>query len=579
MEKRIRILSIGFIAGIFVLIVRLFFWQIIQGEALAQQGRYQQQGNNLIPAERGDILANDGSWLAASAEAWLLYANPQEITETPHEIADKLAPLFVSDVEDDPDTDVDEHKAALGLETDKLANLLSKDKLVWVNLKDKIDSDTKNKIKDMNIAGLGFQQDEMRIYPEASSAAQVMGFVGKNSDGEDTGYFGLEGYYNQSLAGKHGFTSREQNALGAPIIFGNSKESSAIQGVNLVTNIDKTVQLTIEKYLREGLEKYEAESGTVIVMRPQDGAVLGMASLPSYDPAKYYEYGDEFFRNPAISDGFEPGSVMKPVVMSAGIDAGVVTPDTRCDICAGPYKVDKYYIRTWNNEYRPNETMTDVIVHSDNVGMSFVGNRLGADKLYDYLSSFGFGQLTGIDLQGEVTPKLRERGSWNIVDLATASFGQGIAVTPIQMVRAIATIANGGRSPVPQVVDKVQVADKSEDIKPIVGGQIISEEAARKTTAMMVRAVVDGEAKWAAPKNFSIAGKTGTAQIPVSGHYDSTNTIASFVGFSPAVNPKFAMLVTLKEPKSSPWAAETAAPLWFNIAEDLFPYFGIQPEK
>ena len=222
--------------------------------------------------------------------------------------------------------------------------------------------------------------------------------------------------------------------------------------------------------------------------------------------------------------------------------------------------------------------MVDVIVHSDNVGMSFVGQKLGADALYDYLDAFGIGKVTGIDLQGEGAPKLRDRGTWNVVDLAVASFGQGIAVTPIQMVKAVGAIANGGVMYTPQVVDKLEGVGWEEDVKPEEGTRVISKKAADEITSMMVLAASSGEAKWTHLRGFKVAGKTGTAQIPISGHYDQESTIASFVGFAPANDPKFLMLVTLREPVSSPWASETAAPLWYQIAKDLFIYFGIQPE-
>ena len=406
-----------------------------------------------------------------------------------------------------------------------------------------------------------------------------MGFVGKDDSGADMGYFGLEGYYDLSLSGKPGFKSGETNALGVPIIFGSSKEASAIRGVDLVTHIDKAVQIVVERHLAEGIKKYEAISGSIIVARPKDGAILAMASSPSYEPDKYFIYGDEFFRNPVISDGFEPGSIFKPIVMASAIDAGVVSSDTVCDVCDKPYQVDKYFIRTWNNEYNPGSTMKDVIIHSDNVGMAFVGAKLGADRMYDYLSAFGFGQLTSIDMQGEVTPSMREKGTWNIVDLATTSFGQGIAVTPIQMVKAMSIIANGGQEVAPQIVDKIQIADETEDLSAKVGTRVISADTAHEIIAMMIAAVKDGEAKWAVPKGFTVAGKTGTAQIPVAGHYDSEKTIASFVGFAPPYNPEFLMLITLREPQSSQWASETAAPLWFDIAKELFPYLGIQPDS
>ncbi|MGD0523108.1 MAG: penicillin-binding transpeptidase domain-containing protein, partial [Candidatus Microgenomates bacterium] len=221
----------------------------------------------------------------------------------------------------------------------------------------------------------------------------------------------------------------------------------------------------------------------------------------------------------------------------------------------------------------------DVIVHSDNVGMAFVSQKMGADMLYDYLDKFGIGKLTGIDLQGEVTPKLRERGTWNVVDLATASFGQGIAVTPIQMTKAVSIIANGGFEVTPQVVASLKGDTWESDIKPKIGKRIVSDQAVKEITAMMVDAAKNGEAKWTYINGFNIAGKTGTAQIPIAGHYDATNTMASYIGFAPADDPKFVMLVILNEPKSSIWASETAAPLWYDIARQLFVFLGVQPEN
>src|SRR3990167_1481147 len=431
----------------------------------------------------------------------------------------------------------------------------------------------------MNLAGIGFEPEDLRSYPEASIAAQVLGFVGKDDEGLDKGYFGVEGYYDLELSGKEGFLQRESDARGIPILSGTSREISAVGGVDLLTHLDKTIQLIAEKKLTDGIEKYGAKSGWVVVMNPKTCAIVAMAAWPSYDPAEYWTFGNDYFKNPVISDSFDPGSIFKPLVMASALDAGAVEPDTKCDICGGPAKIDKYSIETWNKEYRPDSTMTDVIVHSDNVGMVFVGNRFGADRLYDYLSKFGIGQMTGIDLQGEANPGIREKGTWNIVDLATASFGQGIAVTPIQMIRAIGVIANDGVIMEPQVVDKIALDGWQSDIKPLAGERVISKKAADEITAMMVLAASEGEAKWTAIGGFGVAGKTGTAQIPVKGHYDEDKTIGSFVGFAPANDPKFVMLVSLTEPQSSPWASETAAPLWFSIANELFVYLGIQPKS
>jgi len=565
---------------IVALFVRLFYWQVVRGKELSEQGYIQQQSARRVLAQRGDILASDGTWLAASLDAWLLYAQRPKFSGDPSDTSHNLAEIFVEKIENSDNSKEAEktYKDAFKKEQERIEKLLNKKELVWIPLKNRLNRQTKKAVEELGIDGLYFELEEDRAYPEASSAAHLLGFVGKDNEGKDKGYFGLEGYYDDYLAGKDGFKIAEKNALGIPIIFGVNKEGVAMRGVDLITHIDKGVQLIVEKHLARGLEKYGAISGSITVSRPVDGAILAMASLPSFDPDKYFDYGDEFFRNPVISDAFEPGSIFKPIVMAAGIDSGVVNSDTLCDICSGPLQVDKYFIKTWNNKYNPKSTMRDVIIHSDNVGMAFVGKKLGSDKMYDYLESFGFGRLTGIDLQGEVTPSLRKKGSWNIVDLATTSFGQGIAVTPIQMIKAIGVIANGGLEVAPQLVDKVKLANGTEDLPPNVGKQVISSKAAREITEMMIAAVNEGEAKWALPKGHLIAGKTGTAQIPVSGHYDAEKTIASFVGFAPPYNPKFLMLVTLREPTSSPWASETAAPLWFDIARELFKYFNIRPE-
>ena len=570
MHARLTLISIAFLLAFLALIARLFFWQIIQGRVLSAQARDQYQQGATLLAPRGSILASDGSWLAARVEGWLVFAEAPKLKQDISEIADKLAPFFVEDSSD---------QQSVVAEAGRLKEALGRKATVWIPLKHKVSGEVKKNIEALKIEGIGFEHEERRYYPEASAAAQILGFVGKNEEGEDQGYFGLEGYYDLVLSGKPGFLSREKDATGLPIILGSEREISAIEGVELVTNIDKRVQLTLEKKLLEGMEKYGASSASAIVMEPSTGSILAMSSFPSYDPAKYSQFGDSYFKNPVVSDSFEPGSVFKVIVMASALDQGVVEPDTKCDICQGPLKVDKYFIETWNKEYRPDSTMADVIVYSDNVGMAYVAQRLGADSLYDYLDKFGIGKLTGIDLQGEASSALRQKGSWNIVDLATAGFGQGVAVTPIQLITAVSAIANDGILVKPQVVGSLKGPGWEEDIRPEAGHRVISKEASDEMTAMMVEAAKGGEAKWTHLRGFKVAGKTGTAQIPIAGHYDAEKTIASFVGFAPADEPKFVMLVTMKEPQSSPWASETAAPLWYSIAKELFPYFGIQPEN
>ena len=556
---RLKVISFIFLLGFVAIISRLFYWQVVMRKDLSRQAAYQYKGSETTVAPRGSILAVDGTWLAAARTNWLLFADKPKL-ENLNLVANSLSPILEEESMD-------------------IYKRINKEGAVWLPIKHKITNEQKEKIEKLGLSGIGFEAEESRFYPEGSSSAQLLGFVGKNESGEDIGYFGLEGYYDLSLRGKSGFKSQEKDLSGAPLISSGIKEISNVSGTNLITYIDKGIQAKAEEKLKLGIEKYGAKEGSVVIMDPKTGGIIAMASYPSYDPFKYGEYDGSLYKNPVISDVFEPGSIFKVVVMAAALDANVVEPDTKCDICDGALKVDKYFIETWNKKYYPESTMTDVIVHSDNVGMSFVAQKMGYDLMYDYLEKFGIGSLTGIDLQGESSVQLRKKGTWNIVDLVTSSFGQGIATTPIQILRASSVVANKGILVTPKVVKAIELDGWQQDVKNEEKVRVISKEASEKMTSIMVESARHGEAQWTNLKGFSVAGKTGTAQIPIAGHYDAEKTIASFVGFAPANNPKFIMLVTLKEPQSSQWASETAAPLWYSIARDLFIFFGIQPEN
>jgi cell division protein FtsI/penicillin-binding protein 2 len=570
MHAKIQALLIVFLLLFLGLVIRLSYWQVIMGSTLSQKAQSQYDSSTITAAPRGNILAPDGSFWVLRNNVWQIAVNPKLIKESPENIAKKIAPFLIDD---------SNNIASVSAETQKINSLISKQDVSWVSLAQKVADSVKKNIQALGILGIDFTQGGGRFYPEASVAAQLLGFVGKDDGGNDMGYFGLEGYYNLPLSGKPGFVGQEKDAKGTPILLGGTKEITAINGVDLTISVDKRIQLLIEKNLEDGVVKYEARGGSVTIMDPYTGKILGMATYPSFDPSKYWEYNNEVFRNPVISDSFEPGSIFKVLVMAGGLDSGAVVPETKCDICNGPISVDGYQIETWNNKYHPDSSMTDVIVNSDNVGMTFVGQKMGANTLYDYLQKFGIGSTTGIDLQGESASPLRKRGTWSNVDLDTTSFGQGIAVTAIQMVRAVSAIANGGYLPFPHIVTRIQGDGWQENVTPPDSPRVISQKTAEETAQMMADAANLGEAKWTKIPGFTVAAKTGTAQIPVAGHYDPTNTNHSFIGFAPVDHPKFVMLVMLQSPQSSPWAAETAAPLWYSIAKDLFPYMGIQPDR
>lgn len=577
-QRRIDFFVFGLILATSLIVIRLFYWQVIAAEELSAIGESQLRTTIEIPQMRGEIMTSDGFPLAANKKTYLVYAYTPQLDRKIDEVADALAPILApSFVEEASASAAAMPLAPESLVKQKLFAQLSREDVLWIPLVRNAQNWQKQAIEELGIEGIGMESSFGREYPEASMAASLLGFVGSDFAGNPKGYFGIEGFYDLELKGRPGLIRHEKDASGKPILIGQFDELEAKDGRSLVLHLDRVVQRLVEEQLKEGLKKYQAKSGEVVILEPKTGAVVATAALPSYDPAKFHRYQQEQFKNPVVSETYEPGSSFKVLVMSAALDTNTVTAETRCTICNGPVKIGGYTIRTWNNEYHPETTMREVIQNSDNVGMVFTGSKLGSDKLYDYLVRFGIGEKTGIDLEDESTAQLREKKDWKEIDLATASFGQGIAVTGIQMVRAVAAIANRGVMFVPQVVQRVE-GDKTIEIQPRLARRVISEDTAHKMKEMMVNAVENGEAKWARPEGYKIAGKTGTSQIPVAGHYDEEKTIASFVGFAPADDPKFVMLVKLREPGTSPWGSETAAPLWFSIAEDLFFYYGIQKQ-
>lgn len=540
-----------------LVIARLFYWQVIAGSDLRAQASSQYYLELPLASQRGHIVANDGKPFVMNEPAFLVFAQPREITNM--------------------NTFVDRVSAVLELDPSGLFTRLSEPDRAWVPLGHKVTNDKTALLKALNLEGLGFEKEPKRYYPEASAAAHLLGFVGSDEFGRDRGYFGLEGYYDRELGGKDGKLQLEKDVRGAPILINQPLRIEPENGRTLELWLDRTVQRFVQVRLASGMQTYGAKEGSVIVMDPKTGGILAMASFPSYDPANYAQFERGVYKNPAVAASYEPGSTFKALVMAAGLNEKKLTPTTTMDE-NGPVTIGEYTIRTWNNEYHGKITMSQVLQYSSNIGMVYVGRQLGKDALLEYMKAFGFGTPTNVDLQDEFSPNIRPPEAWSEIDLATTSFGQGIAVTPLQMVRAVGALANGGALMEPHVVAAIiDGSGKRSEVRPKKIRDVISKAAANVITEMLINAVDNGEAKWAKPPGYRIAGKTGTAQIPVAGHYDSEKTIASFVGYAPADDPKFVMLVTLREPTSSPWGSETAAPLFFTIARDLFSYWGIPP--
>ncbi len=538
-----------------LVLLRLFYWQIISAERLRVEAGNQYYLELTILSRRGEIQTQDGKPLVMNQRSYLVYAQPREI--------DDIA-KFVQEV-----------SARLTLSLEDVYSQLSDPDRAWLPLSHKVSEEVVDKLRSLNLSGLGFEKEPRRFYPEASMAAQLLGFVGSDQNGVDTGYFGLEGYYDRELRGRDGSLRIERDAQGAPILVAPVTRIEPEDGQTVSLWLDRALQRIVEDRLKTGLTKYGAKSGSVVVMDPRTGGILALASYPNYDPGKYTEFAKEYYRNPVVADTYEPGSTFKILIMAAGLNEGVVDQKTIINE-TGPVRVGEYTIRTWDDQYHGLMTLSQILERSSNVGMVYIQEKLGREKMLKYLKDFGFGESTNVDLEDETFLPLRVGSEWREIDLATASFGQGIAVTPLQMVRAAGAIANGGQLMQPMLVKNfIDSRGRISPIKPKKVRQVIKPETAELVKEMMVAAVDHGEAKWAKPVGYRIAGKTGTAQIAVAGHYDEKKTIASFVGFAPADDPEFVMLVTLREPSSSQWGSETAAPLFFTIARDIFNYKNI----
>lgn len=548
--KLIFLLFIGFYVAI---IVRLFFLQVIYSPG--NKSLYLKT-NKLYPV-RGRIYDKKNQSLVLNQNSYQLFVEPKKVEDK-----DKLLNLLSKNLE------VDEASISAKLDMTKY----------WVAIANGITQEQKDKLDKLNLKGIGFDYQTKRFYPESSLSAHILGFLGKDNQNEDVGYLGLEGFYDRDLRGLPGFVETERDILGRPILIGVQQRVEAEDGRDLILTIDKNVQEISKKKLLEGLEKYQAKKGCVITADPKTMAIISLVCLPDYDLEKYYLFDENFYKNLAISDLYEPGSVFKPLIVAAALEEKKIKPEDTYNE-TGQVAVGEYNIKTWNDKYEGKISMTRILEKSSNVGMVFIGEKLGNKNIYKYLQKYGFGQNTGIDLEGEASGYLKSPLEWYPIDYATVTFGQGIAITPIQMIRAFASIINGGNLMKPYVVQKIISENKTTEIKPKIERRIISQTNSEIIRKMLVSTVENAEAKWDRPKGFSIGGKTGTAQVPIKGNYDASKTIASFIGFAPANDPKFLTFVVLYEPKSSQWGSETAAPLFFEIAKQLIVYYNISPSR
>ena len=395
------------------------------------------------------------------------------------------------------------------------------------------------------------------------------------------GRYGVEEYYEEKLAGKAGFVEAKKDSLGQLISVGDRILSQPEDGVDLILTIDPNIQFFIEGKLKETIERLRAPSGTIIVMEVKTGAIKAMANWPDFDPNKYNEVKDpHLFLNPAISETYEPGSIFKPITMAGALDEGVIEPNTTYED-KGFTEVEEHIIRNALERAEGIQTMTQVLEKSLNSGAIFVQQKLGKDDFKKYVEKFGFGSKTGIDLSGEEKGNISNLKKKGNVEYATASFGQGIAVTSIQLITALSAIANDGILLRPYVVEKIIYKNGEEKLtQPKEIRRVISSETASRLTAMMVSVVKNGYSKKAGIPGYLIAGKTGTSQIPdlEKGGY-TEETIHTFGEFFPALNPQFSVLIKIDKPKVIRFAADSLTPVARQITEYILNYYEIPPSQ
>jgi len=421
----------------------------------------------------------------------------------------------------------------------------------------------------LQLDGVAVTPINRRFYPHGSLAAHVLGFVRY----DDQGNYGIEGYYDDILAGK------AQVSDASRIPFDVSGESSFQPGSTLYLTIDSEIQYLAESALNQALLDTGASSGTVIIMEPKTGEILAMASLPTFDPNRFFSEDVAKFSNPAVSAQYEPGSVIKVMTMGIALDTGATYPDSVYDD-VGYVEVGGVVIENWDRKAHGVTDMTGLLAHSLNVGAAKLSLAVGPTKFYNGLDAFGFGELTGIDLEGEITGIIRRPGQtdWYEADLAENSFGQAMASTPLQVINAVAATANDGLIMQPHmVIKRVDPDGKVTDYGPSALGRAMSSQTAQTLSNMLYNAL-QIEASKALVTGYAIAGKTGTAQIPIPGGYDPNGTIASFVGYGPVDDPRFIVLFKLDRPTVSIYASDTAAPEFEKLVQRLVVLMEIPPD-
>ncbi len=532
---------------------RLAWLQIVKHGELAQLAARQYSRTVVLHARRGPIVDRQGAPLATSTPTESLFVQPRSVGD-PVRVAARLAPII-----DVPQSEI--HAA-----------LTSSRPFVW--LRRKLPPAVATEVRALGEPGLGFLHEPLRLYPNRELAAHVVGF-----EGVEGGLEGIERAFNAELAGTPGKAIVGRDALGREVTAPHVLSPPA-PGHGVMLTLDRTIQYITEREVDAAYRRTGAKAAVAVVLEPRTGDVLALAIRPTFNPNTFLEApSKDHWRNRAVTDPFEPGSTFKVILAAAALEEGVVRPDDRIYGENGAFTVAKTTIHDWKKYGWL--TFSEVLQNSSNVGAIKVGLALGRDRYYRYMSAFGFGAPTAVGLPGESRGLLRDPQQWSLLSLPTMSIGQEVSVTALQMVAAFGAIANGGTLMQPRLVRATFDAEGRElrRFGPRAVRQVVSPDTARTLTRILVRVVDQGTGHNAAIPGHEVAGKTGTAQKldPATRRYSRAPGVLSFVGFAPADEPRFVLLIMLDEPKNERWGSEAAAPIFGAIGREILRYLEVPP--
>jgi cell division protein FtsI (penicillin-binding protein 3) len=507
-----------------------------------------------LPPRRGRILDRNGAELASTADVDSIYCNPRRFADV-HEASRRLS-------------------NALGLDARELEKRLSQRRyFAWV--KRKVTPDEVGAVRALDLPGVAFTREPRRFYPNRGLAATVIGTAGSDGRGLD----GVELAFDAYLRGSGSSVQGVRDALGRELFVESASASDAASaaGSDVVLTLDRYLTFITERAIADAAARTHAKAVVAVMMDPQTGEVLAMASVPSFNPNDAAGAAEAGARDRAITDTFEPGSTMKTFTIAAALDAGVVRPEDRFDCLMGKMNVGKYTIH--DTHAHGILTVAEVFKFSSNIGATKIARRLGRERLAEALDRFGFGHATEIGLPGERTGVVRPVEKWGDIGFANISFGHGIAVTAAQVIAGVSAIAAGGVYHQPRIVSRVVSSEGGVEIPPVEEERRVMSEATARAMVGIMRGVTEtgGTARQAAIEGYPVAGKTGTAQKAIGGHYDSQKYVASFVGFAPAQSPRIALMVVMDEPEGSHLGGAVAAPVFKEIAEQALRYLHVPP--